>query len=262
MPYIDIGANLTHRSFKECLVDVLADAHEWSVDKIVLTGTSYNIALEAKELTNKYKEPMLFFTCGVHPHNVKHMKKSDLKKLEELAEHPKCVAIGECGLDYNRMFSCKEKQLFWFEEQIKLAIKLNKPLFLHEREAEDDFYNLLYKYKQSLPKTVVHCFTGNLSTLKKYIELGCYIGITGWINDSRRNHDLIHALKNVEQKTLLDKLMIETDCPFLSPVHNDSLCVPSYVYYVLEKLSKVLEIDEKDLENIVFNNTTRFFNFN
>jgi TatD DNase family protein len=261
MPYIDIGANLTHFEFEENLADVLADAHKWNVDKIVLTGTSYLNTLKSKKIVEKYPNYNLFFTCGVHPHNVKHLSTQNLKKLEELASHPKCVAIGECGLDYARMFSYKDKQLYWFEEQIKLAIRLNKPLFLHERKAEDDFYRVLCVHKDKLPKTVVHCFTGNLSTLNKYLGLGCYIGITGWIKDNRRNDDLIHALENVEQKTFLDKLMIETDCPFLPPIHDGSLCVPSYVYYVLKELSRVLKIDEKELEKIVYENTVQFFNF-
>jgi TatD DNase family protein len=217
----------------------------------IITGTNINNTQEAKELSIKYPKYNLYFTSGVHPHDVKHLTKADFSKIEELASHPNCVAIGECGLDYNRMFSPKDKQLYWFEEHIKLAIKLNKPLFLHERDAEKDFYNLLQKYSKDIPKMVVHCFTGKLATLNKYLNLGCYIGITGWINDDRRNQDLIHALQNTEQKTLLEKIMIETDCPFLSPLNNN----------VLKKLSNVLQINETELEQIIYNNTLKCFKF-
>lgn len=259
MPFIDIGANLTNKQFKDCLVDVLEDAYKWSVERIILTGTNYRNTQESKLLTEKYPKYNLYFTSGVHPHDVQRLNKADFAKLEELAKHPKCVAIGECGLDYNRMFSPKVDQLYWFEEQIKLSIKLQKPLFLHERDAEDDFYNLLQKHSKDLVNPVVHCFTGTLDSLKKYLDLGCYIGITGWINDDRRNGDLIHALQNVEQKMLLDRIMIETDCPFLSPVKHDRFCVPSYVYYVLKKLASVLKMDEKELEEIVYKNTLKCF---
>jgi TatD DNase family protein len=258
MPYIDIGANLTNSRFNTCLDDVLEDAKKWYVEKIILTGTNLKTTINSKNMVSKYPQYQLYYTSGVHPHDIKNFNNTDFLKIEEYAKDLKCVAIGECGLDYDRMFSPKDKQLYWFEEQIKLAIKLNKPLFLHEREAFEDFYNIISKYKGKV-NMVVHCFTGNYSNLIKYLELGCYIGITGWICDDRRNSDLINALQKLDHK-YLDRIMIETDSPFLSPIKDDKLCVPSYIYYVLVRLSKEFKIEEKKLETILYNNSIIFFN--
>ena len=258
MPYIDIGANLTNHSYKNNLIEVLEDANKWYVEKIVITGTSLKNIKEAKELCHAYKKYNLYYTSGIHPHNAKELNKSNFEIIEKFSKDEKCIAIGECGLDYDRMFSSKEDQLYWFEEQIKISIKYNKPLFLHERDAFNDFYNILEKYKGKI-KGVVHCFTGNKYQMNKYLELGMYIGITGWICDDRRNKDLLNALQTLDKK-YLDKIMIETDCPFLSPVKEDRLNVPSYIYYVLLRLSKELKIPEKQLENILYTNTIKFFN--
>ncbi len=257
MPYIDIGSNLTHNIYKNNIKEVLEDSKKWSVEKLVITGTKINNIKEAKTLSYKYPEYNVYYTSGVHPHNAKDLDTSNFGEIEKLCKDPKCVSIGECGLDYNRMFSPKEKQLYWFEEQIKLSIKYNKPLFLHERDAFDDFYNILSKYKGKI-KGVVHCFTGDKNQMNKYLELGMYIGITGWICDNRRNKDLLEAIKDMDKK-YLNKLMIETDCPYLSPVKEDKTNYPSYIYYVLQKLSNTLNIDEKELEEILYSNTITFF---
>lgn len=257
MPYIDIGANLTHHNYKNNLKEILEDSKKWSVEKLIITGTKINNIKHAQSLSYKYPEYNIYYTSGVHPHNAKDLNTSNFNNIEKLCKEPKCVAIGECGLDYDRMFSTKEQQLFWFEEQVKLSIKYNKPLFLHERDAFDDFYNILNKYKGKI-KGVVHCFTGNKNHMNKYLELDMYIGITGWICDNRRNKDLIEAIRDMDKK-YLNRLMIETDCPYLSPIKEDKNNVPSYIYYVLLRLSKELNIPEKELETILYNNTIKFF---
>ncbi len=258
MPYIDIGANLSNSRYLNCLEDVLKDAKEWFVEKIILTGTNMNTTKFSNTLVYRYPKYNLYYTAGIHPHNVKELDNNSFSILTKYIEDKKCVAIGECGLDYNRMFSPKHVQLYWFEEQIKLSIKHNKPLFLHERDAFDDFYNILFKYKNEI-KGVVHCFTGNYEQMNKYLDLGMYIGITGWLCDDRRNKDLVDAIQKLDKK-YLDRIMVETDCPFLSPVKKDSFNVPSYIYYVVVRLAKELNMKEKDVEKIVYQNTLKFFN--
>ncbi len=133
--------------------------------------------------------------------------------LRDLAKLPEVVAIGECGLDYNRDFSPRPIQDKWFEAQIQLASELKMPLFLHERDAHQRFVEILSKYSNTLDKVVVHCFTGNAQELDKYLSMGFYIGITGWICDDRRGTHLRDLVRRIP----LDRLMLETDAPFLTP---------------------------------------------
>jgi len=253
--YIDIGANLTSKKFNN-LDKLLQNAVDHNVERIIITGTSMKKSIAAVKMVEKYGSHYLYATVGVHPHDAKNCDEKTVQKMERLIKSNTYVcAVGECGLDYNRMFSPKNVQLRWFEEQIKLAIKLDKPLFLHERDAATDFYNMLNKYKGKI-RGVVHCFTGNKETVEKYVSLGMHIGITGWICDKRRNKDLLEAVKHVP----LDKLMVETDAPFLSPVKN-RLNVPSNVGYVVNKLAEVLDVEESTLTKVLYDNTMEFFGF-
>jgi TatD DNase family protein len=253
--YIDIGANLTNKKFKN-IDQILQNATECNVERIIITGTNMMKSIAAVKMVEKYGKFALYATVGVHPHDASSCDTKTISKMEKLIKSNDYVcAVGECGLDYNRMFSPKNVQLRWFEEQIKLAIKLEKPLFLHERDAANDFYNMLVKYKGKV-RGVVHCFTGNKETVQKYVGLGMHIGITGWICDLKRNKDLLEAVKCVP----LDKLMIETDAPFLSPVKN-RLNEPSNVGYVVNKMAQVLHIDETKLAKILYDNTVKFFEF-
>lgn len=137
--------------------------------------------------------------------------------LESLASKSKVVAIGECGLDFNRMYSPQDVQELWFEEQLKLAIKLKKPLFLHERDAHESFLKILNKYKGQLPPAVVHCFTGTKEEVEKYLELGFYIGFTGVICNKKRGK---HLRDIISSKLIpLSRIMIETDAPFMTPLN-------------------------------------------
>jgi TatD DNase family protein len=233
---IDIGANLGHKRFSFDWEQVVDQAVEAGVKQIIITGTSVRDSIRALELV-KQKPGVLYSTgtctglalyflfdphsrisgsrvAGVHPHDAKSCDDKTIGILRDLAKNPEVVAIGECGLDFDRMFSPKEVQLKWFEEQLRLAIELKKPVFLHERAAGEDFVNVLRKFPQDqLPRLCVHCFTGDSAEVKRYLQLGCYIGITGWINDDMRGKDLQKAVKLVP----LDRLMIETDAPFLAP---------------------------------------------
>ncbi|NIK69134.1 TatD family hydrolase [Paenibacillus sp. BK720] len=207
---IDIGVNLMHRSFHEDRDQIVARAAENQVTPLIITGTSLRNSVDAARYAGRYAGK-LYSTAGVHPHDAKNCDEGTIAKLRELAAMPQVVAIGECGLDYNRDFSPRDVQRKWFGEQIRLALELDMPLFLHEREASTDFVGMLKEH--GVQNAVVHCFTGTLQELKTYLEMGCHIGITGWICDERRGKHLRDLVRIIP----LDRLMIETDAPFLTP---------------------------------------------
>lgn len=253
--YIDIGANLTSKQFT-FIPPLLNDAQKNGVQKIIITGTNLKNSERAIFLTKKYPWYPLFSTVGIHPHDAKSFTDNTPNELKKLLSDPKVAAVGECGLDYNRMFSPKDMQIKCFRAHLDLAVELDKPLFLHERDAVDDFYNILLEYKGKV-KGVVHCFSGNKETVQKYLDLGMFIGITGWICDDRRNKDLVEALPVIP----LDKMMVETDSPFLSPFPRQTN-VPANVKYIVAKIAKVLNKDETELATQFYNNTTSFFSLN
>ncbi|MDR3166546.1 MAG: TatD family hydrolase [Treponema sp.] len=212
MRIMDIGVNLMHHSFDRDRELVLRSAEERGVSPLVITGTGEESSRAAREYAAAFPGSC-YATAGVHPHGAKSWGDGSRAVLRELAESPEVVAIGECGLDYNRDFSPREVQRRCFEEQIRLALELGLPLFLHERDAFADFSAILKQYRGEIKKMVVHCFTGQGDELFKYLELGCHIGITGWICDERRGRHLIPLIKKIPP----DRLMLETDAPFLLP---------------------------------------------
>jgi len=210
MQLIDIGANLTHPAFHADLAEVLARASGAGVDRIVATGTSVQESTAALALAKAHDN--VFCTAGVHPHHARECDDTTIAALRVLAQQPKVVAIGECGLDFNRNYSPHPDQEKWFRAQVELAVELKKPLFLHSRDAFEGFYSLIQEYKDNI-KGVAHCFTGEKAELHAYIDLGLYIGITGWICDERRGAHLLELVRDIPA----DRLMLETDSPYLTP---------------------------------------------
>jgi TatD DNase family protein len=209
MQLVDIGANLTHPAFHGDLAVVLARAVGAGVAQIVVTGTSVEESTAALALSKGHEA--LFCTAGVHPHNARDCNDTTIAALRVLAQQPKVVAIGECGLDFNRNYSPHPDQEKWFEAQVALACELRKPLFLHSRDASEAFVKVLRKF--SLPNAVAHCFTGDKAELHSYLDLGLYIGVTGWICDERRGAHLLDLVKEIPA----GRLMLETDSPYLTP---------------------------------------------
>jgi TatD DNase family protein len=211
-PIIDIGVNLTHRQFAADRDQVIDRAIAAGVTTMILTGTSEASSRSAQALTAT-RPGVLWSTAGVHPHDASHCGPATIATLRALAGLPGVVAIGECGLDFNRDFSPRPVQEQWFEAQLVLAGELGLPVFLHERDAHARFVAILRAHRAALVDAVVHCFTGTAAELDVYLELGAHIGITGWICDDRRGA----ALRELTARIPLDRLMIETDAPFLAP---------------------------------------------
>ena len=202
----------------------------------------------------------MFFTIGVHPHHANEINEKYLEKLKEVININNPHAIGETGLDFFRNLSTYEEQVFAFEEQIKIAIDKNKPLFLHQRDSHDDFIKILRKYSSDINKAVVHCFTGTQKQLDDYLELDCYIGVTGWICDEKRNIELRETIKNIP----LERLMIETDCPYLIPKDlpnktKNNRNEPANLNHIAKVIAKLIDVDELKLREQTFHNSKSFF---
>ncbi len=212
MQLVDIGANLTHPAFHADLPEVLARAREAGVGKIVVTGTSVAESVNALKAAKTHPR-LVYATAGVHPHHARECDPSTIPALRTLAQQQGVVAIGECGLDFNRNYSPHPDQEKCFEAQIALAIELKKPLFLHSRDCFERFVQVIKKFNGAFPKAVAHCFTGSKAELHSYLDLGLHIGITGWICDERRGMHLLELLRDIPA----DRLMLETDSPYLTP---------------------------------------------
>lgn len=212
MNLVDIGANLTHKSFAHDLDEVIRAALAAGVSHIILTGTDLESSQKGQQLSAE--NPQLFSsTAGFHPHVAATFNEFELDRIAVIAAMPEVVAVGETGLDFNRNHSPRKEQLQAFEQHLRLAVELKKPVFLHQRDAHDDFLKLLKKYRSQLAGGVVHCFTDTEAALMSYLELDMYIGITGWICDERRGHELQKLVNKVPP----DRLLLETDAPYLLP---------------------------------------------
>jgi len=233
---VDIGVNLAHKSFRADLEQVIERAREAGVTRMVVTGTSEEGSEEALELAKRHG-PGLWSTAGVHPHDAKRFGSGSLDALRALAEDPLVVAVGECGLDYERNFSPKNDQCECFEAQLDLASEVELPVFLHERRAHDELLEILKRFRPRLTRAVVHCFTGTEQELRAYLDLDLHIGITGWVCDERRGRHLWELLPLIPP----ERLMIETDAPFLMPrtlKRNDRRNEPAYLTAVLEAVAE------------------------
>jgi TatD DNase family protein len=209
---VDIGVNLTSKQFRGDLEQVIARALEAGVSHMIVTGLTAELSQAALALA-RTRPRVLCCTAGVHPHNARTLDRQVVEQLRQLARAPEVVAVGECGLDYDRDFSPRPQQREAFAAQLELAAELGKPVFLHQRSAHDDFHSILSNARSRLVGGVVHCFTGDERELAAYLELGLCIGITGFVCDERRGTHLQRLVARIPA----GRLMVETDAPFLLP---------------------------------------------
>ena len=261
MPYalVDIGANLTHNSFDEDRADVLRRANAAGVARMIVTGSSNQGSIDAAKLAET--EPgRLYATAGVHPHHASDFDQSSIDLITELAAKESVVAIGECGLDYFRNFSPRQAQLAAFQAQLDIAIATGLPVFLHQRDAHDDFVEVLEPMLPRISRAVAHCFTGEGESLREYLAMGLWIGITGWICDERRGahlHDIVATIPD-------DRLLIETDAPYLmprtiQPKPKTRRNEPAYLPEVLLVVAAARGQSEEHVARITTENAIRFF---
>ena len=209
---IDIGVNLTSKAFQPDRSVVIDRALAAGVKQMLVTGTNLQHSEMAIELCH-LNHGILYATVGVHPHHASEWNQQLAHQIYNLLDHSAVRAIGECGLDYNRNFSTPAEQRHCFEAQLELAADKQLPVFLHQRDAHDDFVAILSRWRHKLSGGVAHCFTGTADQALAYLDLGFQIGITGWLCDERRGHELQQAVTQIP----LQNMMLESDAPYLMP---------------------------------------------
>ncbi|MBT8100422.1 MAG: TatD family hydrolase [Gammaproteobacteria bacterium] len=256
---IDIGANLTHDSFDEDREAVMQRAAAAGVERMIVTGSSDQGNRDAAALAAAHPD-CLYATAGVHPHHATDFTDDSAALIRELVGLPAVVAVGECGLDYFRNFSPRQAQLDAFQAQLEIAADTAMPMFLHQRDAHDDFVEVLEPMLPRLSRAVAHCFTGEGESMREYLAMGLYIGITGWICDERRGRHLHEIVADIPD----DRLMIETDAPYLlprtlSPKPKSRRNEPAYLAEVLRVVAEARGQSEEHVTHITTRNAEKFF---
>lgn len=261
--YIDIGVNLTGSSFKKDIPQVIERAQQAGVGQMVVTGTNSAHSEQAISLTEQY-ESVCYATTGLHPHHASDYSSDLDTELRDMLAHKNVVAVGECGLDFNRNFSTRQEQIRAFEAQLEIAIDLQKPVFLHQRDAHDDFVAIIKSCRDDLGQLVAHCFTGSIEEVNDFVILDMYVGVTGWICDERRGASLQRAVNHIP----LDRIMIETDAPYLLPRDLPEKPVeknrnePCFLPHIARTVARYMDIEEEKLITAAYQNSCDFFELN
>ncbi|HET9484105.1 MAG TPA: TatD family hydrolase [Xanthomonadales bacterium] len=249
---VDIGANLTHESFRHDFDAVLERARRHHVAALVVTGASAAGSEQARALAAAHPG-VLWATAGVHPHHAADYTAETDALLRGLAREPAVVAVGETGLDYHRDYAPRDAQLFAFERQLEIALDTGKPLFLHQRDAHDDLVAVLKPVRDRIARAVVHCFTDDRRALFACLDLDLHVGITGWICDERRGTHLRELVKEIPA----NRLMLETDAPYLlprtlRPVPSHRRNEPAFLPHIVEEVAR----DRGEAVEVTARNTT------
>ena len=237
MKLIDTHAHISYRDYSDTVDNIINSAIDNGVEKIISVGTDLNSSEECVELAEKY--PCVYATCGYHPHEAKNTPKRYLYELEQISSHPKVVAIGEIGLDYHYNFSDPKVQNKVYREQLEMSKALSLPTVIHCRKSDEEILIGLREVEHS--SGVIHCFASNLEFAKQILSIGYYISFTGLIT-------FVKELEEVVRLVPLEKIMLETDSPYLAPIpHRGKQNEPSNVLYVANKIA---EIKETSVEKI------------
>lgn len=256
---IDIGINLAHDSFDHDRGEVIQRAAAAGVTRMMITGSSIAGTRAAIELVRQ--DPSRFrCTAGIHPHHASDLNKDTMAELASLADQPQVAALGECGLDYFRNFSPHAAQVAAFRKQLDLAVQLRKPVFLHQRDAHEDFVAIMREYRSRIAGGVAHCFTAGLDEARAYLDLDLHIGITGWICDERRGLHLREVVRHIPA----ERLLIETDAPYLLPRNlqpkpKGRRNEPMYLPLVLEAVAGARHQSLRELASITTRNAQTLF---
>ncbi|MBE8167282.1 MAG: hydrolase TatD [Shewanella sp.] len=258
--YIDIAVNLVGSPLEIQLEQVIIEAQGAGVCPLIVIGSHIEESKQAIARCQQYPK-QLFSTVGVHPHHASEWTSSSSAILTELASNNNVVAIGECGLDFNRNFSPKAAQLEAFEAQLQLAVELDMPIYMHCRDAHSDFIALVKKYRSQLNRAVLHCFTGSHDEMQQCIDLDLYLGITGWVCDERRGTELAEIVKHIPS----NRIMLETDSPYLLPRNlqpkpKSRTNFPKYLPAIATQISALRQESLEAFSQQCFANSQAFFN--
>jgi len=257
---IDIAVNLSNGPLEHKVAQILDDAKALHVTRLIALGCS----VQGSEVALSHAKAFpgqIYATAGIHPHDAKTFDQHSLTQLSNLAAEQEVVAIGECGLDFNRDFSPRPAQIKAFEAQLSLAAQLKMPVVMHQRDAHQKFIEILTKHRAALSNAVIHCFTGTKQELQDYLDLDLHIGVTGWICDERRGLELKAAVKYIPS----DRLMLETDSPYLMPRDirpkpKSRNNVPANLPHIAQAVANARQQSLDQLVNNCLNTTNNFFN--
>ena len=252
MKFFDTHAHLNDKRFKDDKDAVISELKSNSIDKVVTVGTDVESSRVCIDIANNYEG--VYATVGLHPHNAKNFKDEDISAFEQMAKEKKVIAIGEIGLDYHYDFSPRDKQMYAFKKQMELAKKLNLPAIYHVREAFGDF-NPMVQRGEVANYAVMHCYGGSIESAKICLDAGMMISFTGVISFKNAN-----KIRKVVEYVPLDRLMVETDCPYMAPVpFRGKRNEPKYVKEVAKAMAEIKGISLEELAHITYNNAVEFF---
>lgn len=252
----DTHVHLNAEQFDEDLEEVISRAREAGVEKMVVVGFDRPTINRAMELIEQYE--FLYASIGWHPVDAIDMKDEDLAWIEELSNHPKVVAIGEMGLDYHWDKSPKDVQKDVFRKQIHLAKKVKLPIIIHNRDATQDIVDILREEGAEEVGGIMHCFSGSPEIAQECVDMNFYISLGGPVTFKNAKKP-----KEVAKEIPLEKLLIETDCPYLAPHPNrGKRNEPAYVKLVAEQIAELKEVSLEEVENITTENAKKLFNIN
>lgn len=252
--WVDIAVNISNQQFADDRESVLERAKRSGVNRMLLVGCDEQSSIEAQRWAAQYQ---LYSSAGVHPHDAKSVSADYLNTLNSLLALPEVIAVGECGLDFNRDFSPRPTQQTVFGEQLALAQRLNMPVYLHERDATDSMLAILNEHQI---RGVLHCFTGEPAALEAYLDYGLYIGVTGWVCDERRGQTLQSLVPIIPD----DRLLLETDAPFLlprtlTPKPKSRRNEPAYLIEVAKQVAQLRNQTIDELKSACYRNFTTLF---
>ena len=250
---IDSHAHLFLPNYDNDIDEVIRRAKDAGVDYMLIPATDIETSKQAIALAEKYD--FIYAAVGIHPHDSKDWDESFIDEIRKLANHPKVTAIGEIGLDYFYDFSPKEKQHEAFDAQIKLAIELNKPIIIHNRESNDDIMKFARKYNDAPLRAQYHCFAGTVENARELIEMGHFISFTGNVTFKKAD-----SIREVVKHVDIESMLIETDSPFLTPVpHRGKRNEPAYVKLVAEKVAEIHHLSVDDVSRTTAYNVLKLF---
>jgi len=250
---IDSHCHLDHEPLLSDLTNVIKRSKEIGIKKILTISTSFESFERIKSIIQI--DEMIYGTIGIHPHETNENKITSDLIIKNITENDKIIGIGETGLDFYYNNSDKDNQIISFKEHIEASIKTNSPLIIHSRDAEEETFNILNDYKDKNLKILMHCFTGSLDFAKKLLKLNAFFSASGIIT-FKNSLDLQETFKSLP----LDKILIETDSPFLAPVPNrGKKNEPSFIDYTAQKLADIRNISKLELINSTTNNFNKLF---
>jgi len=257
--HIDIAVNLIGSALEKNIDDVIQRAAEQGVSPLIVIGSDLTESEKAIQCCQQHPN-QLYCTAGVHPHHASEWHSQSSEQLKQLARESQVVAVGECGLDYNRDFSPRPMQRQAFAEQLALAVELKMPVLMHERDAHADFLAIVKEYRSELTGALLHCFTGNRQSMESYLELDMHLGITGWVCDERRGLELAELVVDIPD----NRILIETDSPYLlprsmRPKPKSSKNEPQYLPYISQYIAKLRGQDTEQFAAQTYQNSVDFF---